>query len=130
MPGLAVFLPVGQIGPAEPEHHILYHPQWQVVAMDFDREHREIDVIKEIQIDMRDAEHERRILGRQPHANLPYILAPQHANRTVAIPVPRRAPRSLAIDESLDGREESDELVVVPFLKGGRIVGELVIDLM
>ena len=70
MPGLTVLLPVGRIGPAEAEHHILHDAQRQIVGMDLQREHGEVDVEEEIQVDMRDVEHERRVARGQPHPHL------------------------------------------------------------
>ena len=62
------------------------------------------------------------------HPHFGNIGAAEHANGRFLIDAGPAA-CALAVEKSLDGGEECDEFAVVPFLKQGRIAGELVLHL-
>src|SRR5580765_7276928 len=64
MPALAVLLPISRVGPAETEHRILRRAQRQIVGVNLDRQYGEVDVIKEVEIDMSDFEQEWPLFRR------------------------------------------------------------------
>lgn len=128
MAARAVVVPVGGIGAAEAVQGVLRARQAQVAGMDLDHEDGDVDVVEEVQVDVRDVEHHRvRLVAGERHAHPGEVAAAEDADRRFARR--RAALLALAVEEALHVRQEGHELAVVALLELRRITGELVGEL-
>ncbi len=80
MAAAAALRPIGRIGAAEPVHRVLHAAETQVVGEDLDDQQHDVDVVEEVQVDMRNVEGLR--LGsrlRERHPDLGDVVATEHA---------------------------------------------------
>jgi hypothetical protein len=122
-----VLLPVGGIGPAEAEQRLLRHAKLEIVGCHFQREDGDIDVEEEIKVHVNDLKLDRLVASRKRQAHLGHVVAAHDPNWALPVAAPDRLAQALPVQEALYRRQESDKLVVVPFLEFCRIA-KLVID--
>ena len=63
MPRLSRRLPIGRISTAQAEHHVLRRRQRNIVSEEFECQDGDVDLEKEIKVDMRNTEIERLASG-------------------------------------------------------------------
>ena len=123
VPSASAGLPVRRIRAADAVHRIQRTRERKVVSNQFQREDRNVDVIEEMQVDVRHIEKRRRVVAGEADAGLRDVAAPEHAHRPQ---VAAFAARSLAVQKALHVRQESHELLVMALAEILRVVGELV----
>ena len=93
----------------------------------FQREDRNVDVVEEMQVDVREVEKRRCVVAGESDAGLREVGAPEYAHRPRA---PAFVAGSLAIEKALHVRQEGYKLLVVAFAEILRVGGELVGNLV
>ena len=86
----------------------------------------DVDVVEEMQIDMRDVEMGRHVVAGEPDAGVRNVAAAEYAHRPRAV----ACAGSFAVEKALYVRQEGYELLVMALAEILRIAGELVCDLV
>ncbi len=117
MQPVPVLVPPGRISAAESIQQFLRLRQRQVVAVHFDVQHDDVDVVEEVQVNVRDRQDNRLGTRARDHAHRRDVVPPVHAHRRAARFLVLVAGfllyAALAVQKSLHIRQERDELAVV-----------------
>ena len=128
MSSLSRRFPIGRISAAQPEHHVLRRRQRNVVRKEFERQNGDIDLEKEIKIDMRNTEIERFGIAREVNADGRDVGSPKDIDRALRANGPGNFAATAAIQKALHRRQKGHEFIIVPLLEAQRIAGEFILD--
>ena len=117
-------VPTGGKSAAEPKQQLLHQIQVDVVGGHLDGEHGDVDVVKEIEVDVGDREAQRLGPILEGDADAVDVPAPEHPHRPLAIAALAR----VAIEKPLHRRQKGDELAVMPDLHFADGARELVLN--
>src|SRR5438067_5893217 len=111
-------------------HRLLRAGEAQIVGEDFHDEQHDVDVVEEIQVDVRDVEDFRIALRlRKSDPQLRNVVATKHAQRRVGARGRASAHRPFAVEKIAHVREERHEFAVMPLLEVLPVAPELVLQL-
>ena len=128
MSSLSRRFPIGRISAAQPEHHVLRRRQRNVVSEEFERQNGDVDLEKEIKIDMRDTEIERFGIAREVNPDGRDVGSPKDIDRAIRANGPRKLSAAAAIQKALHRRQERHKFIIVPLLEVERVAGEFILD--
>ena len=121
----AIGVPAGGRGSSEAVQHLLRAGQRQVVGIDFDHQHDDVDIEKEVQIDMLDMEVDRAAVGKAHPAGR-HIGAAKYTDGRLAIAhLPGHRLR-LTVQKPLHMGQKGRELPVMALLEFSRVDRELI----
>lgn len=124
---LAALGPAGRVCAAEAVHDLVHRGERKIGRKELASKDDRVDVVKEMQVDVRNAAGYRLPSFVECDAQRADIGATVDPQRGVSPPQPTDRTRSIAVKKALHVRQEAHEFAIVPFLEYA-LNAELVID--